>query len=54
MLLIIAILTVVASLLMYFGDGNALTWLGAVGYLVLLLAFTWISTSAPPPTHKQA
>lgn len=53
-LLIIGILTIIASLLMYFGDGDALTWVGAVAYLVLLLAFTWLSTTAPPPSHKQS
>ena len=49
-LFIIGTLMVVAALFMFFGDGQPLTWVGAVGYLVLLLAFTWVSVTAPAPT----
>ena len=49
---IIGVLTVIAAFLMFFGDGDTLTWIGAVAYLVLLLVFTWLAVTAPAPIHE--
>lgn len=51
--LIIGILTVISVLLMFFGNGDTLTWIGAVSYLILLLLFTWLAITAPSPTSEK-
>lgn len=50
----IVVLTVIAAVMMYFGDGGTLTWVGTVGFLVLLIAFTWISIRAISPERDLA
>jgi hypothetical protein len=42
-MVVIAILAVVAAVLMYLGNGNVVTWIGAGLFLVSLAGFTWVS-----------
>jgi amino acid transporter/nucleotide-binding universal stress UspA family protein len=51
-LLIVGVLAIVATALMYVGDGEALTWISGIAFLVLLFLFTWISIR--PETDPQA
>ncbi|MDX1600497.1 MAG: amino acid permease [Anaerolineales bacterium] len=47
-LLGIGVLAVAVSLAMYLGDGGIWTWVGALGFFVVLGLFTWISTRTSP------
>ena len=47
-LLLIGFLALAVSLAMYFGDGGTLTWIGAIGYFIVLALFTWISIRPSP------
>ena len=43
LLLVIGVLTLIALIFMLVGDGSTLTWVGVIGYFVLLLTFTGLS-----------
>jgi Ca2+/Na+ antiporter len=42
-LISIGVLAVVSVFLMYLGDGNYMTWIGALVFIVALFLFTWLS-----------
>jgi len=42
-LLVIGLLAMISVFLMYFGDGNIVTWTGALIFIVALFLFTWLS-----------
>jgi amino acid transporter/nucleotide-binding universal stress UspA family protein len=46
MMLLIGIATIITTILMYVGSGGTLTWIGVIGYFVMLLAFTGLSVRA--------
>ena len=46
-MLVLGILTVIAAILMFVGNGDTLTWVGVVIYFVLLFVFTVLSSRAP-------
>ncbi|MBZ0299716.1 MAG: amino acid permease, partial [Anaerolineae bacterium] len=51
-MLVIGFLVLLAAVLMLVGDGGPLTWVGAVSYFVLLIAFTWLSIRATRSSRK--
>jgi amino acid transporter/nucleotide-binding universal stress UspA family protein len=51
-ILIIGIAVVIAGILMYVGSGGTLTWVGVIGYFVLLLAFTFLSVRAAKSSQR--
>ncbi len=54
LLLIVGVVSVIAVTLMYVGDGDALTWIGSIVFLLSLVWFTWISVrpSADPMPER--
>lgn len=42
-LIAIGILGIVSVFLMYLGDGNLMTWIGTLIFIVALYLFTWLS-----------
>jgi hypothetical protein len=42
-LVVVALLAIGGCVVMYVGDGDLLTWIGLVAFLVALGAFTWLS-----------
>ena len=51
-LAVVAALFPVSAALMYLGDGRGLTWVGLVLFLVILVAFTWLSLRGIGVTKK--
>lgn len=50
-LLITGVLSVIAVILMYIGDGETLTWVGSILFLFSLFWFTWISIRPEASPH---
>jgi hypothetical protein len=46
LLIAIGVITMISVVLMYWGNGNFLTWLGAALFLTMLSGFTLLSISA--------
>ena len=45
-IMVIGLLTLFAVIFMFAGDGGTLTWVGVIGYFVMLLTFTALSVRA--------
>ncbi len=46
--LLMAALAVASAVAMFVGSGSTLTWIGAVGFMLVLWAFTWFSVRPSP------
>ncbi len=54
LLITIGVMTVISAVLMYWGNGNFLTWLGVALFLTMLLGFTLISIRAVEQQRRES
>ena len=54
LLIAIGLTTMISVFLMYWGNGNFLTWLGVAVFLTMLCGFTLLSISAVEKQHRMS